>query len=118
MYREILQTVPHAVISIQVLASNYVCALNKMVKNRKSRWCKATEGFVTMNVDAGFDVNNERGANGACTKNDRGILLLRVATQLLLWMQRWQRPKHVLTEVIKLIKWGARNSSTNLIALK
>ena len=59
MYREILQTVPHAVISIQVLASNYVCALNKMVKNRKSRWCKATEGFVTMNVEADFDVKME-----------------------------------------------------------
>lgn len=59
MHGESLQIVPHVVISIQILVSNYVRALTKKVKTRKGQWYKATKGFVTVNVDAAFDVNNE-----------------------------------------------------------
>jgi hypothetical protein len=50
--------------SIQVLTANFVWALNPKHVEKKSRWIKAREGFVTVNVDATFDFERVRELQG------------------------------------------------------
>lgn len=70
--RKRCKTYLNATMSIQVLVANFTRATSKVVKGRMSKWCKAPEGYVAINVDAGFDMNLGTGSVGAVIRDDNG----------------------------------------------
>lgn len=52
-----VREISHTTMSIQVLVPNFTRAAVHAAKGRPSKWCRAPDGFVTINVDAGYDAN-------------------------------------------------------------
>jgi hypothetical protein len=72
VHGENVQAISQAVMSIQVLVANFTRARVHAAKGRTSKWCRAPDGFVTINVDAGYDANLGSGATGAVIRDDKG----------------------------------------------
>jgi hypothetical protein len=68
---EVVQPVSRMVMLIQVLAANFVRAATTKKKEKKSSWARAGEGFVSVNVDAAFNIQTRRGS-GVVIRDDKG----------------------------------------------
>jgi hypothetical protein len=68
--------------SIQVLVTNFVRAMDRKKKEKESCWKR--EGFVSINVDAAFDFETRKGATGAIIRDKREIFLQHVAIMLIM----------------------------------
>lgn len=62
--------------TIQTLSASFVHAVNPKLKAKESSWMKAIEGFVSVNVDAAFELDTRRGSTGAVVCDDKGKFLL------------------------------------------
>ena len=75
VHAESLQSLSHAALSIQVLVSNFVKASGKESQPKSSIWKRATTGFISVNVDAKFDIDLGSGATGVVIRDDKGRFL-------------------------------------------
>ena len=67
-----MKSLSQAAMSIQVLVSSFSKAQGKEIQPRSSTWKRASEGFVSVNVDAKYDINMRSGATGVVIRDDKG----------------------------------------------
>ena len=75
VHAETVQSLSQAAMSIQVLVSSFSKAQGKEIQPRSSTWHRAAEGFVSVNVDAKYDINMRSGATGVVIRDDKGNFL-------------------------------------------
>jgi hypothetical protein len=61
--------------TIQTLTVSFVRAVNPKLKAKESSWVKAKEGFVSVNVDATFELDTRRESTGAVVRDAKGNFL-------------------------------------------
>ena len=72
---EMVQSPPRTSQAISALAMNYSRAKKQRSGIIRHRWMKPRDGFVKLNVDAGFKVDHGSGSTGAIIRDDRGFFV-------------------------------------------
>ncbi|KAE8811717.1 hypothetical protein D1007_11513 [Hordeum vulgare] len=70
-----IQTTPQIALAIRGLSANFSIACAKTAKGRTGGWSKPPQGYVKLNVDAGFDHDLLRGSIGAIIRDQKGQFL-------------------------------------------
>lgn len=71
---EAIKSPERTIMSIKVLATNYLCAASNKVQRKKDdhMWRRPSHVFMKVNVDASFHVENLSGATGAILQDEWG----------------------------------------------
>ena len=69
---ELVQTTARSAQGIAAIVLNYARAAKPASKIRRHGWERPADGFVKLNVDAAFSVDQGRGATGAVIRDDQG----------------------------------------------